>query len=190
MNGITQRQESIKKNSKEEVGQIQWSSFFVTLLAKKIIGGNERKIVFWYDDDTAYAEEIDGIQLEEGCKLHKLTGKNDFATKLLLEHQDLTTNYLPYAPYARPEDKENSLVDIFYYAEHFSSDKLNQLMEDMGIPVEYQDEVRRYKKFQTSGNLTKFKALQISEYTPGYGRIGNSLCTSWSKDVKCGGIGS
>ena len=169
MNGITQRQESIKKNSKEEVGQIQWSSFFVTLLAKKIIGGNERKIVFWYDDDTAYAEEIDGIQLE---------------------HQDLTTNYLPYAPYARPEDKENSLVDIFYYAEHFSSDKLNQLMEDMGIPVEYQDEVRRYKKFQTSGNLTKFKALQISEYTPGYGRIGNSLCTSWSKDVKCGGIGS
>ena len=132
-----------------------------------LLSGNERKIVFWYDDDAAYAEEIDSIQLGEGCKLHKLTGKNDFATKLLLEHQDLTTNYLVYAPYVRPKDKENSLADIFYYAGHFSSDKMNQLMEDMCIPVECQNEVRRYKKFWTSGNLTKFKALQIGEYTPG-----------------------
>ncbi len=87
------------------------------------------------------------MQLVGDSKVIKLTGSNSFATKLLLEHQDLTTNYLAYAPFARPEDKENSLVDIFYYSEHFYSDKLIQLMGEMNIPSECQDEVKKYKKF-------------------------------------------
>lgn len=66
--------------------------------------GTERKIVFWYDDDAAYSEEVDQLQLAGESKDIKLTGSNNFATKLLLEHQDLTTNYLVYAPFARPED--------------------------------------------------------------------------------------
>ena len=73
-----------------------------------LLEGAERKIVFWYDDDAAYAEEIDQLELAGGSKVIKLTGSNNIATKLLLEHQDLNTNYLVYAPLARPEDKENS----------------------------------------------------------------------------------
>ena len=98
-------------------------------------------------------------------KAIKLTGSNNFATKLLLEHQDLTTNYLVYAPFARPEDKENSLVDIFYYSEHFYSDKLIQLMDELNIPPECQDEVKLYKKFRAGNNLQKFKSLEIETYT-------------------------
>ena len=82
-----------------------------------LLDGEGRKIVFWYDDDGAYSEEIDQLQLSGNSKIIKLTGKNNFATKLLLEHQDLTTNYLVYAPYARPEDKENTLADTFYYSD-------------------------------------------------------------------------
>lgn len=52
--------------------------------------GTERKIVFWYDDDAAYAEEVDQMQLAGDSKVIKLTGSNSFATKLLLEHQGLT----------------------------------------------------------------------------------------------------
>ena len=126
-----------------------------------LLDGTERKIVFWYDDDAAYAEEVDQLQLAGDSKVIKLTGSNSFATKLLLEHQDLTTNYLVYAPFARPEDKENSLVDIFYYSEHFYSDKLIQLMGEMNIPPECQDEVKKYKKFWAGNNLQKFKSLEI-----------------------------
>ena len=130
-----------------------------------LLDGTERKIVFWYDDDAAYAEEVDQLQLAGDSKVIKLTGSNSFATKLLLEHQDLTTNYLVYAPFARPEDKENSLVDVFYYAEHFYSDKLIQLMGEMNIPPECQDEVKKYKKFWAGNNLQKFKSLEIDNYT-------------------------
>ena len=83
----------------------------------------------------------------------------------MLEHQDLTTNYLAYASFARPENKENSLVDIFYYSEHFYSDKLIQLMGEMNIPPECQDEVKEYKKFWAGNNLQKFKSLEIDNYT-------------------------
>lgn len=130
-----------------------------------LLDGSERIIVFWYDDDASYKEEIDQLQLSGNSKVIKLTGNNNFATKLLLEHQDSTTNYLVYAPFPRPEDKENSLVDIFYYSEHFYSDKLIQLMGDLNIPPEYQDEVKKYKKFWTGNNLQKFKNLEIEAYT-------------------------
>lgn len=130
-----------------------------------LLFGQERKIVFWYDDDASYAEEIDNLELSDGSKILKLTGNNNFATKLLLEKQDTETSYLVYAPFARPEDKENPLVDIFYYAEHFYSDKLVQLMGDLNIPPECQDEVKKYKKFWTSGNVQKFQNLSIETYT-------------------------
>lgn len=125
----------------------------------------ERKIVFWYDDDAAYEGDVDSLQLSEGVKIFKLNGSNNFEAKLLLEHKDVDSNYLVYAPYARPEDKENSLVDIFYYSEHFYSDKLVQLMGDMNIPPECQDEVKKYKKFWAGNNLEKFKNLEIETYT-------------------------
>ena len=46
------------------------------------------------------------------------------------------------------------------------SDKLIQLMGDLNIPPECQDDAKRYKKFWTSGNVEKFKALQITKLYP------------------------
>ena len=56
-------------------------------------------------------------------------------------------------------------MDIFYYSEHFYSDKLIQLMGEMNIPPECQDEVKKYKKFWAGNNLQKFKSLEIDNYT-------------------------
>lgn len=131
-----------------------------------LLSGTERKIVFWYDDDASYAEDIQGLELAEGNKIWQLNDHNWFETKLLLEERDTESNYLVYAPFARPDDKENSLADIFYYSEHFYSDKLVQLMGDLNIPISCQDEMKKYKKFWTAGNVVKFQNLNISDYTP------------------------
>ena len=40
---------------------------------------------FWYDDDAAYVDEVDQLQLSSGSKIIKLTGSNNFFVKLLLE---------------------------------------------------------------------------------------------------------
>ena len=37
-----------------------------------LLDGTERKIVFWYDDDAAYAEEVDQLQLVGESKVIKL----------------------------------------------------------------------------------------------------------------------
>ena len=54
--------------------------------------GDTRKIVFWYDDMANFVDEIDQIKLKN-VKIWKLTGHNQFQTKLLLERQDTKSNY-------------------------------------------------------------------------------------------------
>lgn len=53
-----------------------------------LLSGTERKIVFWYDDDASYAEDIQGLELAEGNKIWQLNDHNWFETKLLLEERD------------------------------------------------------------------------------------------------------
>jgi len=130
-----------------------------------MLSGTERKIVFWYDEDAEYQEDIEQLKLADGNKIRILTDDNWFETKLLLEERDPDSNYLVYAPFKRPDDRENHLADIFYYSEHFYSDKIVQLCGELGMPVECQDEVKKYKRFWTSGNTQKFKDLKITEYS-------------------------
>ncbi|MBQ8923428.1 MAG: BREX-1 system phosphatase PglZ type A, partial [Lachnospiraceae bacterium] len=129
------------------------------------LNGEVRKLVFWYDEDAEYIDEIDGIQLDGNSKLWKVSENNWFETKLQIEERDTETNYLLYAPFPRPDDRVNHLADMFYYSEHFYSDKLVQLMGDMNIPNEFQDEIKKYKRFWSSGNVKKFMSYGITDYS-------------------------
>ena len=63
--------------------------------------GDTRKLVFWYDDNGEF----------ENAKVYFLQADNQFATKLFLERQDTTTNYLIYAPFPKPDVRDNHLED-------------------------------------------------------------------------------
>lgn len=64
------------------------------------------------------ADKLDEIVLDD-AKLVASNGSNAFAVKKLLNHDDLTSNYLVYSPvsYDRPDD--NWLLDIELYSEEF-----------------------------------------------------------------------
>lgn len=130
-----------------------------------LLSSDHRKIVFWYDEDAEYIDDIDSLTLAEGYKIWKVTKNNWFETKLQIEVRDRETSYLLYAPFKRPDDRENHLADIYYYSEHFYSDKLNQIMGEIGVPAEYQEEVKKYKNFWSSGNLGKFNALKMQNFS-------------------------
>ena len=130
-----------------------------------MFAGAGRKLVFWYDDDASYEENIHDFELAESVKLWIVTESNWFETKLQIEERDPESSYLIYAPFARPDDRENFLADIFYYSQHFYSDKLVQIMGDLGIPASCQDEVKRFRKFWTAGNTEKFRKLEIEGIT-------------------------
>ena len=83
-----------------------------------MLTGAGRKLVFWYDDDASYEENIRDFELVESTKLWIVTDSNWFETKLQIEERDPEGNYLIYAPFPRPDDRENFLADIFYYSQH------------------------------------------------------------------------
>ncbi|MBR3244382.1 MAG: BREX-1 system phosphatase PglZ type A [Parasporobacterium sp.] len=134
-------------------------------IINEMLTGNGRQLVFWYDDDASYEETVHDFELTDDAKLWILTDNNWFETKVQIEERDPNGNYLIYAPFPRPDDRENCLADIFYYSKHFYSDKLVQIMGDLNIPASCQDEVKRFRRFWTAGNTEKFQKLEIEDIT-------------------------
>ena len=71
--------------------------------------GDTRKLVFWYDDKADFAEDLENVELEN-AKIYRLQPDNQFYTKYFLERVDTTTNYLVYAPFPKPDVRENHLA--------------------------------------------------------------------------------
>lgn len=78
--------------------------------------GDVRKLVFWYDAGAEFAGDVDALGLENAKVLH-LAPDNQFYTKYFLECVDRETNYLVYAPFAKPALRENHLADTIRYSQ-------------------------------------------------------------------------
>jgi hypothetical protein len=126
--------------------------------------GDTRKLVFWYDDHADFAEDIDTLQLEN-AKLLKLTPGSQFATKYFLERQDKTTNYLIYAPFPKPDVRENHLEDTMLYSKRFFADRASLLSVDLGIDQKYKQVIEKHIKFFASKERTqRFYDLEIENF--------------------------
>ena len=75
--------------------------------------GEVRKLVFWYDTNAEFEEDIDTIELENAKVLY-LKPDNQFYIKHFLEREDSTTNYLIYAPLLS-RTSETITLQIPYY---------------------------------------------------------------------------
>ena len=95
-----------------------------------------RKIVFWYDgEQTAGEEDLTHIRealAEQGIRMYILNG-NSFATKKLLEHEDITSSYLIYSAQPEPDYEMNWLLDIQLYSERFENSRISDIKAEIGI---------------------------------------------------------
>ncbi len=91
----------------------------------------ERRLVFWYDPEGAFAELADSLALP-GVEILTL-GDTPFATKytLLVEHPD--TPFLLYSQAAEPPHAENALLDLQLSGQVFSADRAAILFRDLGL---------------------------------------------------------
>ena len=80
--------------------------------------GDVRKLVFWYDENGEFAEDIDTLELTN-AKVLRLEKDNQFFIKHFLECVDTTTHYLVYAPFPKPDIRDNHLEDILRYSKRF-----------------------------------------------------------------------
>lgn len=126
--------------------------------------GEERKIIFWYDDNAEFVNEIDSLELEN-AKIYRLEQEKQFYTKYFLEKVDTETSYLLYAPYPMPDKKENHLLDMICYSKQFFVDRASLICADLGIDDEYKETIQKYARFFAAQERTKrFYDLDIEKY--------------------------
>ena len=126
--------------------------------------GDTRKLVFWYDDKAEFAEDIESVELEN-AKVYLLKPDNTFITKRFLEREDTTTNYLIYAPFPKPDVKENHLEDTMLYSKRFFADRASLLSVDLGIEEKYKPIIEKHIKFFASKERTqRFYDLEIENF--------------------------
>lgn len=126
--------------------------------------GDTRKLVFWYDDKAEFAEDIESVELEN-AKVYQLKPDNQFATKRFLEREDTTTNYLIYAPFPKPDVRENHLEDTLLYSKRFFADRASLLSVDLGIKEKYKPIIEKHIKFFASKERTqRFYDLEIENF--------------------------
>lgn len=119
---------------------------------------SSRNIIFWYDKDGQYADEIDSINLSH-AKLQKLTKTNSLSTKYLIEHEDTESNYLVYAAFDKPAVSEDHLFDMYLYSRHFVTDRESAICEDCKISTVFLPFLKKFPQFWTDSNEKRFKEL-------------------------------
>ena len=126
--------------------------------------GDTRKLVFWYDDNGEFMEDMQDVTLDN-AKVYFLQPDNQFATKLFLERTDTTTNYLVYAPFPKPDVRDNHLEDTLLYSKRFFADRASLLSVDLGIDEKYKPVIEKYIKFFASKERTqRFYDLEIENF--------------------------
>jgi uncharacterized protein (TIGR02687 family) len=133
---------------------------------KELSEGRKRHIVFWYDDDGEFKEDIDALDLEN-AKILKLTKNNCFFVKYQLEKADTESNYLIYVPFGKPSPRDNYLLDILKYSMEFSTDKATVIMRDLNVSDDsLKSTFRKYIKFFNNKDRYRiFKEYEIERYT-------------------------
>src|SRR5699024_7413895 len=123
-----------------------------------------RIIIFWYDENKEFIEDIEGLNLKN-AKIHHLTPTNLFKTKVLLERQDKENNYLVYAPFKKPENRENHLADTILYSKEFFAEKSSLLALDLGIAQVYKHVCEKYiKVFNAKDRKKRCYDLEVDSY--------------------------
>lgn len=93
---------------------------------------HQRHIIFWQDEDREFEAMVDKLDLP-GVQIIKLTGYNNFEVKKLLLHDDLTSNFLIYNPFAYENSKDNWLRDIELFSEEYRADYISMLMSELNV---------------------------------------------------------
>ena len=140
--------------------------------------GDTRKLVFWYDDKGEFVEDMASVELEN-AKVYFLQPDNQFYTKYFLERVDLTTNYLIYAPFPKPDVKDNHLEDTMLYSKRFFADRASLLSVDLGIDEKYKPIIEKHIKFFANKERTqRFYDLEIENFNEENILIGllSSIC--------------
>ena len=122
-----------------------------------------QRVVFWYDPDQQFQDTFAEIQLDGIEKLQ--LNDTPFTVKHRLLIEQPAQAFLLYAPFPKPDDQDNWLLDIQYRGLTFSADRAALIFADLGLRQRSLETViRQYLKFFDSRKRTE--ALQTMNLAP------------------------
>ena len=141
-------------------------NFLKELFSKPLGDGKKRHIVFWYDSNEDFIQDIDEFDIDD-VSVIKLTDKNAFWTKYHIEKEDTTSNILVYSNMEKPIPSEDWLYDIFCYSEEFSTDRATVIMRELKVmDASLKEEFKLYNAFfKNKERITTFSNFNIQDYT-------------------------
>lgn len=136
------------------------------LFQKELKDGKKRHIVFWYDEDGEFVDDIDELNLKD-VRVWKLTPNNLFATKYEIEKRDTHSHFLVYSNMEKPSPREDWLLDIYQYSFEFATDKITIIMRDLNITNDsLRPLFKKYTKFfNNKERYNMFRSYPITEFT-------------------------
>ncbi|MDA0525419.1 BREX-1 system phosphatase PglZ type A [Methanococcoides alaskense] len=129
----------------------------------------DRKIVFWYDNERTADQESLAL-IEEELAKHNIKTKtldnNYFAIKKLLEVEDTASNYLIYSPDDERGYEDNWLLDIQMYSGRFENSRISDIKSVLEIDGHDLDEFleKRYKFFISKKRTEPFLRLYQADW--------------------------
>lgn len=150
-----------------KIDQLDVREMLQNMLNREPVNAAVRNIIFWYDSDREFEIFINDFSFDN-TKVVSLNGHNSFKVKYMIEIEDPESNFLVYAPFERPADRENWLLDIEKYAEDFSTDRAAYELRRMGLVEEELKPVikKNLKFFDNEKRVAKLQSYAISRYTP------------------------
>lgn len=105
-----------------------------------------QRLIFWYDSEASFEDCVNQLELGN-AQILRLTKRNAFRTKMLLEHEDTEGKYLIYAPFEKPPVFENHLEDTLMYSREFYADRLSLIAADIGLPTRLRGSLKKLAVF-------------------------------------------
>ena len=127
--------------------------------------GEQRKLVFWYDESASFENEVNQLNLP-GVTVYRMEPRTQFATKWMLEIDHPDESFLIYAPFAKPPLEENHLADMLRYSQEYSTDKATMIAQDFDLDERTRLFVQEHINFFAAQDRTKrFYDLGTPAYT-------------------------
>lgn len=127
--------------------------------------GEQRKLVFWYDESASFENEVNQLDLP-GVTVYRMEPRTQFATKWMLEIDHPDESFLIYVPFAKPPLEENHLADMLCYSQEYSTDKATMIAQDFDLDERTRLFVQEHINFFAAQDRTKrFYDLGTPAYT-------------------------